>query len=85
MDLFYQFYQSFLATVDERATSENENGGTAKHGITKFSDMSTEEFKTAYLGYRPVQSYTQVERETTDVIEKKTEATFADWSGIIDL
>lgn len=75
-------FKSFLAIVDERTTEESENGGTAKHGITKFSDMSPEEFKANFLGYRPVQSYNQVDKLTIDVINKKTESTFVDWTGV---
>jgi hypothetical protein len=38
-----------LKVIDERNAAEKEAGGSALHGITKFSDLSQEEFAKRYL------------------------------------
>ena len=38
-----------LKIADERNMLERQNNGTAIHGITKFSDISQEDFKKRYL------------------------------------
>jgi cathepsin F len=45
----YYNFRAFLKTVDER----NNNDPGAIHGITKFADLSDEEFRTHFLGYVP--------------------------------
>jgi len=45
---FYLFVEN-LKTVDARNVEEKKAGGTAVHGITKFSDLSQVEFETRYL------------------------------------
>ena len=47
--LRYNNFRSFLLTVDER----NGNDTHALHGVTKFADLSPDEFRTNYLGYKP--------------------------------
>ena len=42
-------FEDFLALVDERNARERANGGSAVHGITKFADLSTHEFRTYFL------------------------------------
>lgn len=36
----YQNFKDFLKLVDERNDSEQEGGGSAVHGVTKFADMT---------------------------------------------
>lgn len=36
--------------MDERNSAEESAGGTGVHGITMFSDLTTEEFRSNYLG-----------------------------------
>lgn len=49
----YINFKTFLANIDERNEAEGkEEGSTCSHGITKFADMSEEEFKKGYLGYK---------------------------------
>lgn len=45
-------FEEFLGLVDERNTEEEANGGTGKHGITKFADMSEDEFSSNFLGFQ---------------------------------
>lgn len=52
-DTRFGHFKNFLDKVDERNSNEKLNGGTAVHGITKFSDYSPEEFQ-ALLGYKSV-------------------------------
>ena len=47
-ELRYNNFRNFLYVIDER----NSNDSYAIHGITKFADLSTEEFKNIFLGYK---------------------------------
>lgn len=49
-DRFIHF-KTFLSKVDERNEKERAQGGAAVHGVTSFSDLSTEEFSKRYLGF----------------------------------
>jgi len=51
MDEFNQRYANFLSTLD-RIEQLNADGGNV-FGITKFADLTPEEFKATYLGFRP--------------------------------
>ena len=42
-------FRSNLDTCDDRNAKESLAGGTAVHGVTRFSDLTTEEFSTVYL------------------------------------
>lgn len=52
MDVENRKFSTFLEnlkTVDLRNELEQKNGGSAVHGITKFSDLSQDEFAAHYL------------------------------------
>ena len=51
----YENFRSFLKTIDERNTIDP----GAIHGITKFADLSEDEFRNHFLGYVPVPTNTQ--------------------------
>jgi len=46
----FRTFVSNLATIDARNLAERKAGGSAQHGITKFADLTEEEFK-GKLGY----------------------------------
>jgi len=46
----YIYFRNFLQVIDDR----NGNDTLAVHGITKFADLSTDEFKKVSLGYKPL-------------------------------
>jgi hypothetical protein len=48
-NLRYIYFRDFLRVIDER----NGNDTLAVHGITKFADFSSGEFKQVSLGYKP--------------------------------
>lgn len=48
----FKNFESFLELVDERNSLELAAGGTGCHGITKFADMSDEEFRSNFLGFK---------------------------------
>jgi len=48
-NLRYIYFRDFLRVIDER----NGNDTFAVHGITKFADFSSGEFKQVSLGYKP--------------------------------
>jgi len=48
----FENFKHFLTLIDENNLAEQTQGkGLAIHGITKFADLSVEEFKSHYLGY----------------------------------
>jgi cathepsin F len=49
-NLRYNYFNRFLEVIDER----NNNDTYAVHGITKFADLSSDEFKKVSLGYKPI-------------------------------
>jgi len=52
-ELRFEKFKANLEIIDQRNAAERANGGTAVHGITKFSDLSDEEFKSVYLTATP--------------------------------
>jgi len=50
----FSVFQSTLALIAER----NANGDLGKHFINEFADLSSEEFKARFLGYRPKHNLT---------------------------
>ena len=74
-------FKNYLTRVDERNQKEKEAGGTAVHGLTKFADMSHEEFKEKMLGYRKPEGKMSVKNLAT--VEKYTGSLKkVDWRGI---
>jgi len=75
----FENFKNFLTRVDANNLEEQTGGkGLANHGITKFADLSADEFKTNYLGYiAPI-------LETRNIVSVVGEATTTvmDWSGI---
>ena len=71
----FNIFVENLKIVDERNAAET---GSALHGITKFSDLSQEEFRQRYLGARP--SKRGADNVVDDVPAASTSA--QDWTGI---
>ena len=42
-----------LQVIDERNAAEKQAGGNAEHGITRFSDLTKEEFQSRFLLSKP--------------------------------
>ena len=68
-----------LKLVDKRNKAETANGGSAIHGITKFSDLSEEEFKSQFLT-----AIATEERSATpvDVLPYAGDEDVVSWIGI---
>jgi cathepsin F len=77
----FQHFKNFLSVVDQRNTQERAAGGSAIHGVTIFSDLSEEEFKTNLLGYKApsVSSSAAIEAEVTPYTGSTTSV---NWAGI---
>ena len=45
----FAVFSANLKLIDERNAAEKAAGGHAEHGITRFSDLTEEEFKARYL------------------------------------
>jgi C1A family cysteine protease len=53
-------FESFLKTVDDMNDAERAAGGTAVHGVTRFADMSADEFKKNFLGFKATGDKTDI-------------------------
>jgi C1A family cysteine protease len=51
-DLRFKNFQAFLGHIDDRNGKEADMNGKAIHGITRFADMTQDEFKKGYLKYK---------------------------------
>jgi C1A family cysteine protease len=78
-------FKSRLATIDSKNVAEKVRGGSARHGITKYSDLSLDELKASLSNARPNQSQKQdVGVALTAKVEKyKGSDTAKDWSGVL--
>jgi C1A family cysteine protease len=68
-----------LKIADERNEAERAEGGTAIHGITKFSDLSADEFRNKMLGSDVTMKSNK--REFAEVPPYTGTASAVDWSG----
>ena len=75
-NLRYIYFRNFLKVIDER----NGNDTLAVHGITKFSDLSNDEFKKVSLGYKPLTSATNAKPIYLDVYDGNK--TYINWANI---
>jgi Papain family cysteine protease/Cathepsin propeptide inhibitor domain (I29) len=69
---FKQFLKS-LRMADDRNEKERAAGGTAIHGVTKFSDYSEDEMKQLFMGFTPVSA--------PEVMQIKMEAAVPKFKG----
>jgi len=74
----YNNFQNFLKLIDLRNDLEKDKPNGAVHGITKFSDLSVEEFRK-FLGYKAPS--TAVEINSASVKRYTGSATSVDWTG----
>jgi len=77
----FKVFLDNLKIADERTEAEKKTGGTAFHGINKFSDMSKEEFKKTYLNLKVSEKKVKSHSVT---IDREVDATAAlvDWTGV---
>mmetsp|Transcript_9959 Transcript_9959/g.8903 ORF Transcript_9959/g.8903 Transcript_9959/m.8903 type:complete len:393 (+) Transcript_9959:59-1237(+) len=83
----FEYFKSNLAVADDRNDNEAKVGGSARHGITKFTASTQDEFKSK-LGYKATPdvklSYKTVTLADYDnKIEEKSSSSVVDWSGIL--
>jgi C1A family cysteine protease len=78
-------FENFLSNVriaDERNQAEFAAGGSAIHGITKFSDLTAEEFRTRFLGSDRRLKTKQAEVASVPPLAAGA-ASSVDWSGVL--
>lgn len=74
----FKTFVSNLALVDARNKAERAAGGSAMHGITKFADLSEDEFKSK-LGYT---KRNETSFKYSAVAPYTGDATNVDWAGV---
>jgi len=78
---FYTFVEN-LKVADQRNIEEKKAGGSAVHGVTKFSDLSQVEFETGLLTSDPSMRKPDSERVFDESIAAPVTTTgLTDWSG----
>lgn len=78
----YNIFIENLKIIDVRNMLERNSGGSAIHGITKFSDLSQDEFSTRYLLSKPSMRSGKAE-VLKDVPQYTGPAGLVDWTGIL--
>lgn len=69
-----------LAVIDERNARERHAGGSAQHGITKFSDLTQDEFASRYLTAKKPSGPSTAKRADVEPLKWGSDIV-ADWSG----
>jgi len=71
-----------MRQADERNEAERKNGGSAQHGVTKFSDLTNDEFSKHYLTANIKQKTT--DKKVTAITKPPSTTTgLVDWSGTL--
>jgi len=78
----YNYFVENLKVIDARNAMERAAGGTAVHGITKFSDLSQEEFSSRYLLAKPSMA-TEKKNVMTEIPKYSGPAGLVDWTGVL--
>jgi C1A family cysteine protease len=78
---FMNFVET-VRTIRERNLAERAKGGSAEHGITRFSDLSKEEFKARYLTYTPLTSAERSNSTSLEIPKYRGTDSLVDWSGV---
>jgi C1A family cysteine protease len=94
-ELRFKVFQDFLGHIDDRNGKEANRNGKANHGITRFADMSQEEFKKGYLKYKrssdkgdarknlKLSPFTGKSKKEKSLAKKADSTpTSVDWSGV---
>eukprot|EP01036_Dinobryon_divergens_P022598 gene22598-30866_t len=78
----FSIFLENLKTVDLRNELEQKNGGSAVHGITKFSDLSQDEFAAHYLTADEKLKSAAADREYVTIDRQPDMSSgLVDWSG----
>ena len=78
-------FQNFVHTVRkirERNAADKAKGGSAQHGITKFADLSADEFKARYLTYVPVTGAERSNSTAAKIPNYPGKESLVDWAGV---
>jgi Cathepsin propeptide inhibitor domain (I29) len=78
----YTNFVAFLELIDARNAAEASVGGSAKHGVTQFADLSQSEFESMMLGYKKSEIKTEHKMKTKTVgMTYDGDATVVNWAG----
>ena len=76
--LRFKHFEATLKLIEERNAAERHNGGSAQHGITRFADLSQEEFQARYLKTVMPEKF---EKKNLVNLQPPTSTKAADWTG----
>lgn len=80
-ELRFNIFVDKIQVIDERNARELQAGGNAVHGVTRFSDLTSHEFRTTYLTtIRKDESSEAATVEITRPVDMV--AGFIDWTDI---
>ena len=80
---FTEFGKSLLR-IDALNEKERALNSTVVYGVTKFADLSLEEFRETYLGTKPPEDYLAKRRlmSIAPAVARPMKTTAVDWRGI---
>ena len=78
----FQHFIQTVRTIRERNREESSKGGSAQHGITKFADLSQDEFKARYLTYTPLTGAERSNATSVQIPKYRGTDSLVDWSGV---
>ena len=74
----FKVFQKNLLLIEERNAAERNAGGSAMHGITRFADVTQEEFKARYLKTVLPKN---LEKKNLVSLKPPASGSSADWTG----
>ena len=80
----FALFEKSLLRIDAQNEQERAINGSTVFGVTKFADLSVEEFEEIYLGTKPPADYLAKRRLMTiaPAVARPMKTTAADWRGI---
>jgi C1A family cysteine protease len=78
---FLNFVET-VRTIRQRNQEEKAKGGSAQHGITRFADLSKDEFKARYLTYQPLSSSERSNSTSVKIPKYQGTDSLVDWAGV---
>jgi len=78
----FQNFVHTVRTIHQRNAADKAKGGSAQHGITRFADLSADEFKSRYLTYTPLTGAERSNATSAQIPKYQGTDSLVDWAGV---